>query len=114
MTTADAIEQAVAGRLKVLRQRARLSRVDLAERMSGKGHPWHETTAYKIESGRRNVRVGELADLAAILGVTPAVLLSDDDHEEAVAVRDVIERALRQQMAAEILSGNRDSGQVPA
>lgn len=110
MTAADAIEQAMAGRLKGLRNLASLSQPELAERMTAKGHPWHQSTVWKIEQGKRQVRVGELEDLAAILGVTPAALLSDDSYREAVAVRDVMERAVREQVAAEILSGARNTG----
>lgn len=110
MTAADAIEQAMARRLKALRQAAGLSQVELAERMSGRGQPWRQSTVWKIECGRRNVRVGELADLAAILGVTPAALLSDQDCADAVTARDVMERALREQVAAEILSSTRGTG----
>lgn len=110
MTAADAIEQAIAEKLKALRNLAGLSQPDLAERMTGKGHSWHQSTVWKVEHGTRHVRLGELADLAAILGVTPAALLSDDDHREAVAARDVMERALREQVAAEILSGTRETG----
>ena len=110
MTATDDIEQAVAGRLRALRQLAGLSQAELAARMSSRGHPWYQNTAYKIEGGLRNFRVGELADLAAILGVTPAALLSGDDYQEAAAVRDVMERALREQIAAGILSGARHTG----
>ena len=110
MTAADAIERAVAGKLKALRDLAALSQPQLAERMLRKGHPWHQSTVWKIEHGTRHVRVGELADLAAILGVTPAALLSGDDHQEAMGARDAMDRALREQMAAEILSGARNAG----
>lgn len=111
MTAAvESIERAVAHRLKELRQLTGLSQTGVAERMFSKGHPWHTTTVYKVETGRRLVRVGELADLAAVLGVTPAALLSDEDYGDAAAVRGAMEHALREQIAAEILSGARNSG----
>ena len=110
MTAADAVEQAVARRLKVLRQLAGLSQTGLAERMFSRGQQWHQSTVWKIEDSRRNVRVGELADLADILGVTPAALLSDVDYGDAVAARGTAERAVREQIAAEILSGARKAG----
>lgn len=101
----EAIEQAVARKLKELRQLAGLPQVKIAERMFSRGQPWHQQTVYKVEAGQRPVRVGELADLAAIFGVTPATLLSDDDYGDAAAEREVMEHALREQIAAEILSG---------
>jgi transcriptional regulator with XRE-family HTH domain len=110
MTAADAIEQAVARRLKVLRRLAGLSQTALAERMFSRGQQWHQATVWKIEDGRRKVRTGELADLADILGVKPDALLSDDDYGEAVAARGTAERAVREQIAAEILSGTPKAG----
>ena len=105
---AEVIEQAVARKLRELRQIAGLSQAKVAERMFGKGQPWHQQTAWKVEAGQRAVRVGELADLAAILGVTAATLLSDDDYGDAAAARGTMEHALREQIAAEILSGVRE------
>ena len=110
----EAIEQAVARKVTELRRLAGLSQARVGERMAAMGHPWHQSTFYKIETGRRPVRVGELADLAAVFGVTPATLLSDDDYGDAAAVRGAMEHALREQIAAEILSGGRSAEQVAA
>lgn len=105
MSRPEAIEHAVSRKFKELRQLAGLSQTGVAERMFSKGQPWHQSTVYKIETGRRPIRVGELADLAAVLGVTQWVLLSDDHYREASAVREAMERVLREQIAAEIVSG---------
>jgi hypothetical protein len=34
------------------------------------GHPWHQTTVVKTEAAGRPLRVNEVMDLAAVLGVT--------------------------------------------
>ena len=105
----EAIEQAVARNLKEMRQAAGLSQARIAELMFSKGQPWHQQTVYKIEAGLRAVRAGEVADLAAVLGVTLTALLSGDCGD-AAAGRGAMERALREQIAAEILSGSPAAG----
>ena len=54
------VEQAVRERLKELRQRSNRSQGDIAREMAERGWPWHQATVYKVESGSRPLRLGEL------------------------------------------------------
>lgn len=47
-----------------------MSQAALARAMSERGWPWHQQTAYKVENGKQGIGLGEVTDLAAILGVT--------------------------------------------
>ena len=50
-----------------LRERRELSQTALADAMREHGHPWHQSTVYRIESGRQPVSYWEAVDLAEIL-----------------------------------------------
>jgi transcriptional regulator with XRE-family HTH domain len=57
--------------MRKLRERAGLSQAALAIAMQERSWPWHQSTIYRIESGRQTVSFWESRDLAAILGVSP-------------------------------------------
>ncbi|HLK78282.1 MAG TPA: helix-turn-helix transcriptional regulator [Streptosporangiaceae bacterium] len=95
-------EQAVAARLRELRLAAGLSQSGLAERMAGLGWPWHQQTVNQAENRKRKLRLGELVDLAAIYGIPPARLLADERDWTPGDERREMERAIREQIAAEI------------
>ena len=64
---AGSLGERLAWNLKVLRERAGMSQAALAEAMTGRGHPWHQSTVYRVESGRQTVKFEEVAALAEIL-----------------------------------------------
>lgn len=102
MGDVNPVEQAAAARLRELRQAAGWSQEQMARRMAEAGHPWHQQTVGRIESGRQALRLGELVDLAAIFGVDPASFFGTLDVPSATAMRIAIEREVREQIAAEI------------
>ena len=56
--------------VKYLREHASIPQAELARRMSERGWPWHQSTVYRVESGRQAVRFDEAVDLADLLGTT--------------------------------------------
>lgn len=56
--------------VKYLREGIPLSQAELVRRMAERGWPWHQSTVYRIESGRQAIRLDEAIDVAAILGAT--------------------------------------------
>lgn len=56
--------------VRYLREHASISQTELARRMTDRGWPWHQSTVYRVESGRQAVRFDEALDLADLLGVT--------------------------------------------
>jgi transcriptional regulator with XRE-family HTH domain len=72
-------EDQVGQQVQRLRIELGLSQHQLAERMkpiSPQYAKWRQSTIYKIEHGDKPLRVNELFDLAAALGVGPEVLLA--------------------------------------
>jgi transcriptional regulator with XRE-family HTH domain len=63
-------EQQAGARIKDRRVELGLSQGAVAEEMRRLGHPWHQTTVVKTEAAGRPLRVNEVMDLAAVLGVT--------------------------------------------
>jgi transcriptional regulator with XRE-family HTH domain len=71
-------ERILGQRLRALREDAGLTQEQVAVRMQGAGHPAiRQNTIWKIESGRRPVRVNEAVTLAGILGIPLDGLLAD-------------------------------------
>lgn len=95
-------EQAVGQRFKELRVAIGLSQTDAATHMAQRGWPWYQSTVWRIESVAQPLRVGELIDLAAILGVPPGRLLEEAPLVGVADERKRMERAIREQIAAEI------------
>jgi transcriptional regulator with XRE-family HTH domain len=56
--------------VRYLREHASISQTELARRMTERGWPWHQSTVYRVESGRQAVRFDEAVDLADLLGAT--------------------------------------------
>ncbi|AEA23127.1 helix-turn-helix domain protein [Pseudonocardia dioxanivorans CB1190] len=75
----------IARRVRELRDAARLSGADLAERMNDLGIAWNRTTVAKLETGRRaTVTVQELLALGRALDVPPIILIADPRRREPV------------------------------
>lgn len=71
-------ESQIGARLADLRTERHLSQQQLAERMKtlgGRYENWRQSTIYKIEQGKRPLRVNEVFDLAAVLDVPAHFLL---------------------------------------
>lgn len=87
-----AADRFVPENIRVHRERRDMSRSTVAEAMRmRRGHKWHPNTVARIEAGERRVNVGELADIAAILGTTMDRLLwpPEENAGEALAVRAI-------------------------
>lgn len=98
-------EQSVARKITELRQGARMSQGELARRMFARDWPWYQQTVARVERCERHLRLGELADIAAIFGVPMPEFLTGFDAADAAEARNALERELRENIAAEILSG---------
>jgi transcriptional regulator with XRE-family HTH domain len=53
--------------LRDLRDRQHISQSELARAMREHGHPWHQSTVYRVEQGRQDVSYWEAGALARIL-----------------------------------------------
>lgn len=53
-----------------------ISQRDVARQVKAHGHPWHQQTVARVESGARPVRVSELGALAAALHLEPEVFVA--------------------------------------
>jgi transcriptional regulator with XRE-family HTH domain len=73
----DFSDAVFARRLRDLREASGLTQQQLADVMASTGNKIHRSTIGKIESGDRPVTVGEAAELAGILGVGLAELVTD-------------------------------------
>jgi transcriptional regulator with XRE-family HTH domain len=102
MSDPNPAEQAVARKIRELRQAAGWSQGQMAQRMTAAGHSWYPQTVGRVELQERHVRIGELVDLAAIFGINPALFFGALDIPSAAAMRIAIEREVRQEIAAEI------------
>jgi transcriptional regulator with XRE-family HTH domain len=88
--------QAVAKRVREVRQKRRLTAAQLAEQMTRVGVPWKRGVVAKLESGLREaVSVEELLALAYVLDVAPVHLLVpfDDDAQPYQATPMKVEAA---------------------
>ncbi len=56
--------------VRTLREQKNMSQAELARLMTERGWPWHQSTVYRVESGKQTVGFNEAVDLAAILRVT--------------------------------------------
>jgi transcriptional regulator with XRE-family HTH domain len=101
------LEAAIAAQLRDLRLGAGLSQDRLAGMMADAGHPWYQQTVARIESGAQALRLSELADLAALFGITPASLFAGDAVRASAAAQSAIEQVVRERIIAELASGSR-------
>lgn len=94
-------EQAIARKVRALRQESGWSQDELARRMTARGWSWYAQTVGRVEGGQRHLRFGEIDDLAAIFGVDTAAFLGEIGIRPAAAARAAIERDVLQQLATE-------------
>jgi transcriptional regulator with XRE-family HTH domain len=55
--------------LRELREGEQMSQAALAAMMTERGHPWHQSTVYRVETGKQAATFGEAVSLAEILRV---------------------------------------------
>ena len=65
----QAVDERLAENLRALREHQGISQAALARRMKARGHPWHQATVHRVETGVQPVSLKEATGLAAILGV---------------------------------------------
>jgi transcriptional regulator with XRE-family HTH domain len=75
-------EELVGGRVKERRSELGITQVELAEAMQAFGHSWIQTTVTKTEAADRPLRVNELTDLARVLDVSVADLVTPESELE--------------------------------
>ena len=63
----ESANERLGANVRVLRERMDMSQAELARLMTERGWPWHQSTVYRVESGRQTVSFDEAVDLAAIL-----------------------------------------------
>lgn len=61
--------EVIASAVRRHRERAGLSQTELARRMKAQGHPWHQMTVARTETGERPIRLDEALALAAVLDI---------------------------------------------
>ena len=82
---ADPLMRQLADRLPALRKGAMLNQAELGNLMRQRRSDWSRSTVVKIENGkRRSLSVGELLDLAHVLGVPPVILIADPRYPAPV------------------------------
>lgn len=62
-------DESLGATVRYLREQAGLSQAELARQMTEREWPWHQSTTYRVESGRQSLRLAEAIDLASILKV---------------------------------------------
>jgi len=90
----DAVEHTFRRGIRTWRELHGWSQTELAERMAARGHRWHQATVFKVEDGRRPVRLTEAVALAAVLDV-PLTDLIGPDAPERVARFELASAAQR-------------------
>ncbi|WP_420368594.1 helix-turn-helix domain-containing protein [Curtobacterium sp. L1-20] len=84
MSNAATYEGAFARGVRLHREQRGESQQWLADQMRDAGHEWHQSTVYKVETGKRKVMVEEAASIADIFGVPIAQLLASSDRVVAM------------------------------
>ena len=87
--------------VRTLRRARGWSQEDLARKMTDAGHPMHQTTLAKLESGIRPTSVDELVALGALLNVNPRDLIRVPSEQGAEREVDEAMLAL-QEVTAEM------------
>jgi transcriptional regulator with XRE-family HTH domain len=80
-------EQQAGQRIKHWRGVRQLSQEQVAAEMRKLGHPWHQTTVVKTEAAGRPLRLNEMTDLAAILGVVVFDLMGHQEYPAAAMLQ---------------------------
>lgn len=99
-------EDVAGSKLRMLRQGRGWTQQEVANRMRKRGYSWQQSTIGKIETAQRPLRLNELADLAAALGVPVTHFLSpgpapDEGTDLRMVEREIRERLLDRMNAAE-------------
>ncbi|MGY1823758.1 helix-turn-helix domain-containing protein [Geodermatophilus sp. SYSU D00079] len=96
------VERQVIERLRAVRSARGLSQRAVAEAMVARGFDgWSQVTASNCEAGKRPLRLGELAGLADVYGVTVADLLTPGEDDRPAALAAVVEASARMAEAME-------------
>jgi len=93
----------VAGRqLRMLRQGRGWTQQEVANRMRKLGYSWQQSTIGKIEAAQRPLRLNELADLAATLGVSVTHFLRPNPAADESTDLEAVEREIRDLLKARV------------
>lgn len=102
------VEAAFAANLRVARDAKGVTQAALAEAMNQHGFKWYGPTVYKIETGERQVLLGEALALSRILdiGVGELATPESDGLKQRIAVEDTYRRlaAVAHKVAVENLT----------
>lgn len=90
-------EETFAANMRKMRTARELSQDAFAQLMTQRGHKWHQATVYKVETGVRQIQLGEARAAADILGVSLDQMLRGTRSVQAV----VELRALLSRIVAE-------------
>lgn len=81
--SSPATDERFARNLKTLRTAKGITQEELAKEMARRGFRWHQATVYKVESGERQVPIGEAVALTEILGLSLDRILGADSSDAA-------------------------------
>jgi len=95
-------DERLGANLRIMRERLKISQSALAEVMTARGFPWHQSTVARTEAGKQAVRIGEVEALAAIFGISVERLLGTPEEAEALAA--IAQAAQGVRGAAEIMA----------
>lgn len=82
---AASIESTFSTNLRKVREALRISQEQLAKDMSERGYSWQQATVYKVETGKRQVQLGEAKALADILEVSVATMMEPESQAAETA-----------------------------
>ncbi|WP_433240306.1 helix-turn-helix domain-containing protein [Actinomadura nitritigenes] len=101
--------------LRSIREGRGMAQQEVAEAMRARGFSWLQTTAAKTEAGQRPFRVNEFVSLCSVLGVDPAVLISEaqsaGDADMAEAMAEIRTRRIELMRAKASLDAARQEAQ---
>lgn len=90
MTEQEERRKAIASRLRLSREMAGLTQVQVAKSLD-----WHRPTVSEIEAGRRRVSAEELSTLAEMYGVNVPWIVGEEDEDSSLAA-DRVKLAARE------------------
>lgn len=102
---------AIASAVRKHRKRRRLSQTELGRRMKAQGHPWHQMTVARTESGDRPLRLDEAIALAGIFDVSVSDLFTNRtlDDPEYEALREAVKAQESSLMAYTAMLGRAEA-----
>lgn len=86
--THEGADERLGASVKYLRERTGMTQAELARRMTELGWPWHQSTVYRVESGRQSLRFPEAVDVATVLNTPLQWLTWGGPAVNAAAVVD--------------------------